>query len=88
MIWRCAGDFFRVLLKFKINPTGQLHFLCGHKNSHSTITLPMILRCTGVFFKVLLKFKMAATDQQIVKNKNALISLTLTARGSTLDVRI
>ena len=26
MIWRCAGDFFKVLLKFKMDATDQLFF--------------------------------------------------------------
>ena len=26
MIWRCAGDFFKVLLKFKMATTDQLQF--------------------------------------------------------------
>ena len=29
MIWRCAGDFFKVLLKFKIAATDQLNFFVG-----------------------------------------------------------
>ena len=36
-IWRCAGDFFKVLLKFKMAATGQLHFFCGRKNLKSEI---------------------------------------------------
>ena len=31
-IWRCAGDFFKVLLKFKMAATNQLQFFCGRKN--------------------------------------------------------
>ena len=30
-LWRCAGDFFKVLLKFKMAATDQLQFFCGHK---------------------------------------------------------
>ena len=30
-IWRCAGDSFMVLLKFKMAATDQLHFLVGPK---------------------------------------------------------
>ena len=33
MIWKCAGDFFKVLLKFKMAATDQLKFLGGRKNS-------------------------------------------------------
>ena len=33
MIWRCAGDFFKVLLKFKMAATDQLKFFGGCKNS-------------------------------------------------------
>ena len=32
-IWRCAGDFFKVLLKFKLAATDQL--FCGRKNSEN-----------------------------------------------------
>ena len=28
-IWRCAGDFFKVLLKFKMAATDQLQFFGG-----------------------------------------------------------
>ena len=31
-IWRCAGDFFKVLLKFKMAATDQLQFFGGRKN--------------------------------------------------------
>ena len=31
MIWRCAGDFFKVLLKFKMAATDQLLFFGGAK---------------------------------------------------------
>ena len=33
MIWRCAGDFFKVLLKFKMAGTDQLNFFWVGKNS-------------------------------------------------------
>ena len=33
MIWKCAGDFFKVLLKFKMAATDQFIFLVGAKNS-------------------------------------------------------
>ena len=32
-IWRCAGDFFKVLLKFKMTATDQLQYFGGRKNS-------------------------------------------------------
>ena len=32
-IWRCAGDFFNVLLKFKMAARGQFQFFCRRKNS-------------------------------------------------------
>ena len=31
-IWRCAGDFLNVLLKFKMAATDQLQLFCGCKN--------------------------------------------------------
>ena len=37
-IWRCAGDFFKVLLKFKMAVTDQLQFFCGRKNLENSIT--------------------------------------------------
>ena len=49
MILRCAGDFFKVLMVFKMAAIDKLHiFLCVQKrkklksrnNSHFTITLP------------------------------------------------
>ena len=33
MIWRCAGDFFKVVLKFKMAATDQLKFFRGRRNS-------------------------------------------------------
>ena len=32
MIWRCAGAFLEVYLKFKMAATYQLHIFCAHKN--------------------------------------------------------
>ena len=32
-IWRCAGDFFKVLLKLKMAATDQFQIFCGRKNS-------------------------------------------------------
>ena len=71
-IWRCAGDFFKVLLKLKLAATKQFNFFCGRKNSQTqvvnysnfTITFPTIWRCACDFFKVFPKFKMAAMYEQ------------------------
>ena len=70
-ICKCAGDFFKVLLKFKMAATDQLQFFVGAKTqklkvsnySNFTITLPKTWRCAGDCFKVLLKFKMAAMGE-------------------------
>ena len=59
-IWRCAGDFFKVSLKFKMAATNKLHIFCGHKNwkieisnnSHCTITLPTIWKCACDFTEI------------------------------------
>ena len=67
--WRCAGYFFKVLLKFKMDATDQFQFFCGHKNlevgnySIFTILFPTIWKCGGDFFRVFLKCKMAAMDE-------------------------
>ena len=74
MIWRCAGDFFKAFLKFKMAVTDQLYiFLWTEKLSikfklfkfHNNIPHDMkMCRCSfNKVFKVLLKFKIAATDQ-------------------------
>ena len=34
-IWRCAGDIFKVLLKFKMAATDQLNFFGGRENSEN-----------------------------------------------------
>ena len=68
IIWRCSGDFFKVLLKFKMAATDQFHFFEVAKTqkikdvnySNFTITFPTIGRCACDFFKVLREFKMAA----------------------------
>ena len=68
-IWRCAGDFFKVLLKLKMTAMNELHNFCSRKNSkievrnnsHFTITLPFILPSENVQV-ILLKFKMATTS--------------------------
>ena len=47
-IWRCAGYFFKVLLKFKMATTNQLYNFCGRKKlqvrnySNFAITFPLI----------------------------------------------
>ena len=59
MIWRCAGDFVKVLLQLKMAATDQL-FLGGRKNlkieisnnSHCTITLPTIWQCACDFTEI------------------------------------
>ena len=33
-IYRCAGDFFKILLKFKKAAMDQLQFFCGRNNIH------------------------------------------------------
>ena len=33
IIWRCAGEFFKVLLEFKMAATDQFQFFGGRKNS-------------------------------------------------------
>ena len=56
-IWRCASDFFKVLLKFKMAAMHKLHICLWVKNrkievsnnSHCTITLPTIWKCAGDF---------------------------------------
>ena len=49
---KCAGDFFKVQLKFKMAATDQLQFFVGAKtqkivrnHSHFTITLPTLNQC-------------------------------------------
>ena len=57
MIWGCAGDFFKVLLKFKMAATDQFQFFGGRKNlnlsSHSQQHVDVQVP----------KFKMAARSQ-------------------------
>ena len=68
MIWRYAVDFFKVLLKFNMTATYQLHnFFCGQINySNLSITFLIICRCVYDFFKVLLKFKIVATNPLLI----------------------
>ena len=59
-IWRCASDFLKVLLEFKMTAMDKLHiFLWAQKlqneissNSHCTITLPTIWKCACDFSSV------------------------------------
>ena len=59
-IWRCASDFLKVLLKFKMADMDKLHIFCGRKNwkieisnnSHCTITLPTIWKCACDFTEI------------------------------------
>ena len=54
-IWRCAGDLFRFLLKFKRPPWINFIIVCGRKNlkiennSHFTIILHTVWECAGNF---------------------------------------
>ena len=38
-IWRCARDFFKVLLKFKIAATNQLYFFVGAKTQKNSLVI-------------------------------------------------
>ena len=71
MIWRCAGDFFKVSLNFKMAATEQI-FGGGVKTQknclvnfflHFNITFLATWRCASDFLKMLPKFKMAARGQ-------------------------
>ena len=71
-IWRCAGDFFKVLLIFKMAATDQLEFLWGRKNSKKlsghffsnfNIIFLATWGCASDFLKILPKFKIAARGQ-------------------------
>ena len=71
MIWRCAGYFFKVLLKFKMAATDQL-FLEGRRNSKNlfgqffwnfNITFLATWGCASDFSKMLQNFKIAARGQ-------------------------
>ena len=58
-IWRYAGDFFKLLLKFEIAATDKLSQKLFKFYYHITHDMAMC-RC---FFKILLKFKIAAMDE-------------------------
>ena len=59
-IWRCAGDFFWVLMNLKKPPWMSFIIFCGRKNSnievrinsHFTITSPTIWKCAGDFSEI------------------------------------
>ena len=65
MIWRCAGDFFKVLLKFKMAATDQLKFFRGCENSKNlfgqfffnNITFLATWGCASDFVKDATKFQ-------------------------------
>ena len=72
MIWKCAGDFFKVLLKFKMAATDQLLFFEGRKDLkmylvnfffNFNITFLATWGCASDFLKMLPKFKIAARGQ-------------------------
>ena len=72
MIWRCAVDFFKVLLKFKMAATDQLYFFGGVKTQkicfvnffwNFNITFLATWGCASDFLKMLPNFKMAARGQ-------------------------
>ena len=56
-LWRCAGDFFKVLLKFKMATMNQLYIFLWPKyskievinNSHFIITLPAIWKVAFLY---------------------------------------
>ena len=37
MLWKCAGDFFKVLLKYKMAVTDQLYFFGGLQKSKKMV---------------------------------------------------
>ena len=81
MIWRCAGDFFKVLLKFKMAATDQLEFFGGpEKNclvnffSNFDITFLTTWECASDFFKDANKFqngRQRSTPKIICGHKNS-----------------
>ena len=68
MIWRCASDFFKVLLKFKMGAMDKLHiFLWEQKTEKLKSVIIHIVQShyppSGNVHVILLKFKMATTNQ-------------------------
>ena len=66
MIWRCAGDFFMVLLQFEMAAMDE-HNFCGRKNSNIEVKNIQISQShyppSGHVQVILLKFKMATTSR-------------------------
>ena len=56
-IWRCAGEFFKVLLKFKMAATDQLQFLVGAETQKNYF---------GQFFLILVSHSQQHVDVQVI----------------------
>ena len=56
MIWRCAGDFFKVLLKFKVAATDQKICLVNFFLNFN-ITFPATWGCANDYFEDAIKFQ-------------------------------
>ena len=78
-IWRCAGDIFKVLLKFKMAATDQLQFFSGRKKLKKLVwsfffyfTITFLATCgfASVFLKMLPKFKIAGKLQNLLSAQN------------------
>ena len=64
MIWRCAGDFFKVLLKFKKAATDQTQKkMSVNFFYYFNITFLATWGCASDFLKMPPKFKIAAKVQ-------------------------
>ena len=63
-ILRCASEFLKMLPKFKMAATGQLHNFCGNKNIKSEIILILQSHCQqyGDFFQNFTEIQVAAID--------------------------
>ena len=57
MIWRCAGDFFKVLLIFKMAATDQLNFFRGRKPQKKFVW--------SIFFEILTSHPLQLGDVQV-----------------------
>ena len=89
MIRRCAGDFFKVLLKFKMAATDQFYFLGGCKNFKKlfgqfffnfNITCLATWGCAIDFFKDATKFqngRLRSTSKFFVGEKTQNLSQKL-----------
>ena len=67
-IWRCASDFFKVLLKFKMAAMDKLHiFLLAQKDEKLKSVIIHIVQShyppSGNVHVILLKFEKATTNQ-------------------------